>query len=105
MMAYDWPGNVRELENLVERLVVMTPGPVIERVDLPAKIAGASQSPDWPRPLPGQSLKDMVRDFEAAVVRRAFEAHGSQRGAARALGISQASVGRKLRTENDSSTQ
>ncbi|MBW1709769.1 MAG: sigma-54-dependent Fis family transcriptional regulator [Deltaproteobacteria bacterium] len=30
MTAHDWPGNVRELKNFVERLVIMTPGPVIE---------------------------------------------------------------------------
>ena len=34
-MAYDWPGNVRELRNMVERLVIMTPGDVIAPEDLP----------------------------------------------------------------------
>ena len=34
-MVYDWPGNVRELRNMVERLVIMTPGDVIEPEDLP----------------------------------------------------------------------
>src|SRR5438093_6202617 len=27
--CYDWPGNVRELRNMVERLVIMTPGAII----------------------------------------------------------------------------
>ncbi len=27
---YDWPGNIRELRNLIERLMIMAPGPVIE---------------------------------------------------------------------------
>jgi transcriptional regulator with GAF, ATPase, and Fis domain len=30
LQAYDWPGNVRELSNLVERAVVLAPGPVLE---------------------------------------------------------------------------
>ena len=30
LLAHDWPGNVRELKNLVERLVIMSPGPSIE---------------------------------------------------------------------------
>ena len=34
-MVYDWPGNVRELRNMVERLVIMTPGDVIAPEDLP----------------------------------------------------------------------
>ena len=33
LMAHDWPGNVRELKNVIERLVIMTPGPVIESVE------------------------------------------------------------------------
>jgi two-component system response regulator HydG len=32
---YDWPGNVRELENVMQRLVIMTDGDVIEVSDLP----------------------------------------------------------------------
>ena len=27
---YEWPGNIRELRNLIERLMIMVPGPVIE---------------------------------------------------------------------------
>ena len=27
---YDWPGNVRELQNVIERAVVLSPGPVLE---------------------------------------------------------------------------
>jgi two-component system nitrogen regulation response regulator NtrX len=30
LLAHDWPGNVRELKNLVERLVIMSPGTRIE---------------------------------------------------------------------------
>ncbi|MDQ2776627.1 MAG: sigma-54 dependent transcriptional regulator [Acidobacteriota bacterium] len=32
---YRWPGNIRELENIVERLVVLTPGDEIALVHLP----------------------------------------------------------------------
>ncbi len=33
---YHWPGNVRELENVIQRLVVMTEGDLIEVPDLPS---------------------------------------------------------------------
>lgn len=33
---YRWPGNIRELENIIERLVVLTPGNEITLSDLPA---------------------------------------------------------------------
>jgi DNA-binding NtrC family response regulator len=36
--AYDWPGNVRELRNLVESMVVLSPGREIEPEDIPAEI-------------------------------------------------------------------
>ena len=29
-MHYEWPGNIRELRNLIERLMIMVPGPVID---------------------------------------------------------------------------
>jgi two-component system NtrC family response regulator len=34
--AYPWPGNIRELENIVERIVLLTPGNEIGPADLPA---------------------------------------------------------------------
>jgi two-component system NtrC family response regulator len=33
--SYRWPGNIRELENVIERLVVLAPGPEITVSDLP----------------------------------------------------------------------
>jgi len=38
LTAYAWPGNVRELRNLIERIVIMSPQPRIERKHLPAML-------------------------------------------------------------------
>lgn len=39
-----WPGNVRELKNVVERLVIMTPGPTITAAHIPdSVVSGAAQ--------------------------------------------------------------
>ncbi len=35
LTAYDWPGNVRELENLVQRCLLLSDGPVIGPEDIP----------------------------------------------------------------------
>jgi PAS domain S-box-containing protein len=33
LQAYPWPGNVRELESIIERAVILCPGPVLQLVD------------------------------------------------------------------------
>jgi len=38
LLSYNWPGNIRELKNLIERMVIMTPGQEIHRDDLPQSI-------------------------------------------------------------------
>jgi formate hydrogenlyase transcriptional activator len=30
LIDYDWPGNIRELQNLMERAVILSPGPVLK---------------------------------------------------------------------------
>jgi formate hydrogenlyase transcriptional activator len=30
LIDYDWPGNIRELQNLIERAVILSPGPLLE---------------------------------------------------------------------------
>jgi len=36
LLNYNWPGNVRELENVIQRLIVMNDGDIIEVPDLPS---------------------------------------------------------------------
>jgi DNA-binding NtrC family response regulator len=36
LRTYHWPGNVRELENVIQRLVFMTDGDIIDAPDLPS---------------------------------------------------------------------
>jgi putative PEP-CTERM system response regulator len=46
MTQYDWPGNVRELENLIERLVALTPNEYIQPHELPFPFLNASKPDD-----------------------------------------------------------
>ncbi len=38
MMTYQWPGNVRELQNVIEQVVILRHGEMIEESDLPSKV-------------------------------------------------------------------
>jgi len=40
LSQYDWPGNVRELENVIERAVILSPGPVLTLADTLGAVPG-----------------------------------------------------------------
>jgi transcriptional regulator with GAF, ATPase, and Fis domain len=107
---YSWPGNVRELENVVERAVVIAPGPEITRQCLPAEIADPSNAPGA-APLSGGTgsldvsrgvnFYDEVRRFEIDIIRRALDQTGGhQSRAARLLGMNATTLNSKIKTYN-----
>jgi two-component system nitrogen regulation response regulator NtrX len=57
IMKYPWKGNVRELKNVVERLIIMTEGDIIERRDLPGEIRGETRV-ELPEAREFKTLKD-----------------------------------------------
>ncbi len=94
---YGWPGNIRELRNLMERTVLLEDGPVLEEEqlhllaeehgtrDLPLVLQEVLQNP---LPREGVPLENLVHEFEAALVRKAYvAADGNQSRAARLLGL------------------
>ena len=81
---YDWPGNIRELRNLIERLMIMVPGLVIQEaqaaLSLQARPDGASaqSSASAPSPLLTQSydsLRDARNAFEKEYIARKLREH------------------------------
>lgn len=90
---YEWPGNVRELENIVERLVLISGGEVIDVQDLPPFIKEKNIVPLVDFSLsPTGSLKDAREELDRFMVAWALKHCGSTRKAASALGITQPSV-------------
>ena len=99
LVHYKFPGNVRELENLVESMMVMSPGETITFKDLPAAIL-QEFTPNPPEVVPPREqiyLPDYLKEIEADQIRKLIEKYGSQREAALHLGIHQSTISRKLR--------
>ena len=74
LVAYDWPGNVLELKNIVERLVIMTPGGVIGVESLPLFLRDVGA--DMPKdnaPAGTGSLKEAREHFEREYITRTLE--------------------------------
>jgi two-component system, NtrC family, response regulator len=44
LKAYSWKGNVRELKNIMERITILSDGPILTPADLPFEIRNASAS-------------------------------------------------------------
>jgi two-component system response regulator AtoC len=101
MLAYDWPGNVRELENCLERAVALGDQSIIEVNDLPPSIARAEVQAE---PLSTQEFSGRatdLEDIERATIERVFsQVKGDKALAGRMLGISRATLYRKLKRYN-----
>jgi len=82
LQLYDWPGNIRELRNLIERLMIMVPGRVIEATH--ASLSLQSRPGTQPAPQSGSSLAansyDSLRDarnaFEREYISRKLRENG-----------------------------
>jgi two-component system response regulator AtoC len=107
MLQYDWPGNVRELENCIERAVALGARRTIDLDDLPDSISSSSLALESStQPLlsslsPVNLSSTDLEDIERATIERVFEqVHGDKALAGKMLGISRATLYRKLKRYN-----
>lgn len=96
LQSSEYKGNIRELENLVKRLVAMTEEDVISLKHLPDIYRKSQSVQDTNRPEHSSPLHD-VKAFEIHVIKDAVKKYGSQRKAAKKLGINQSTISKKLR--------
>jgi len=117
LLRYPWPGNVRELEAVVRQSLLQTNGPVVLEEFLPESIryrdavsgrihSGQLGLSDL-EPLVSQSLREgshqiyaeaMERMERYVLTRILRHTNGNQSWAAKLLGITRASLRRKLHT-------
>jgi two-component system, NtrC family, nitrogen regulation response regulator NtrX len=104
LCAHKWPGNVRELRNIVERLLIMTPGERVDARHLPASLlGGASPVSATPAPAPPgdqdfASLSDAREDFEKRYITRKYrECNGNMSRLAEVLQVERSNLYRKMK--------
>jgi len=102
LLQYEWPGNVRELENCVARAVTLGDRQGIDVNDLPPAIRGESTEAGQRTPVEGTSLSTTaLAEMERMTILKVFEqANGDKALAGRMLGISRATLYRKLKRYN-----
>jgi len=98
LLQYDWPGNVRELENCIESAVALRDGDHIDLADLPLAVR-VSQAPAITAEPPGGPTD--LEHLERITIQRVFEqVRGDKMLAGKMLGISRATLYRKLKRYN-----
>ncbi|MGD0697380.1 MAG: sigma-54 dependent transcriptional regulator [Terriglobia bacterium] len=109
LMRYRWPGNVRELKNLVERMVIMGAGDVIEVRHLPpglqqdtarVRIASSSAGSGTRSSSGGfSSLQEARAAYERDyILRKLEENHGNMSRTAEVLGLERSHLYRKMKS-------
>jgi two-component system, NtrC family, response regulator AtoC len=102
LLQYDWPGNVRELENCIARGVTLGDQAVIDVQDLPPSIRAEQPTGPAMTPQDAASLSTTaLAEMEKMTILRVFEqANGDKALAGKMLGISRATLYRKLKRYN-----
>jgi PAS domain S-box-containing protein len=96
LKQYAWPGNIRELQNIIERLVIISD---------PAAIISAEQvetllniDPYYNEFLHAEiGLKEIVENVERKAIKKALDAYGSTRKAAKVLKVDQSTIVKKAK--------
>jgi formate hydrogenlyase transcriptional activator len=112
LVAYSWPGNVRELENVIERAVILSPGPDLQvaaevllepapaiapaAVTLPPVAAPATAQPPAPAPV-SVWLEDVERSHIVAVLKQTKWRIEGPRGAASVLNMHPSTLRSRLK--------
>jgi two-component system nitrogen regulation response regulator NtrX len=103
---YPWPGNVRELRNIIERLIIMAPGPVLMAQDVPPPVSSPARQDKQARTAagPGRNgfdhamLKDARAEFERGfIARKLKEFGGNVSRTADAIGVERSNLHRKIK--------
>jgi two-component system nitrogen regulation response regulator NtrX len=96
LMQHDWPGNVRELKNILERLVIMTPGNTITSENI-SPLASKTTS-EFERIFDFELLKDARNEFERIFISKKLAQCGNNISrTADMIGVERSNLHRKIK--------
>lgn len=94
LRGYHWPGNVRELENTIERAILLSRAPRLERADFPERLAKSEPAGVVQQAQPSNPTLESI---EKAYIHYVLtQTDGKKAEAARILGIDSSTLYRKL---------
>ncbi len=94
LVRYPWPGNVRELQNVIERAVILSPGPALQVP--PSDLQPSAPPAPTPAAAPA-TLADAERDHILAVLRETGWVLGGPAGAAVRLGMKRTTLQSRMK--------
>jgi formate hydrogenlyase transcriptional activator len=94
LVRYDWPGNIRELENVIERAVILSPGPALR---IPVHDVEVLAGPGGAAGRGAPTLADAERERILSALRQANWVVGGPKGAAARLGVHRSFLQRKMK--------
>jgi formate hydrogenlyase transcriptional activator len=108
LMHYPWPGNVRELQNVIERAVILSPGPMLQippgdlqptaSSPLPAGGDGSGVREQAQAPTAARvTLADAEREHILGALRETGWVLGGPKGAAARLGMKRSTLQKKMK--------
>lgn len=104
LLNYDWPGNIRELENVIERAIILTKGPMITPCDFPECLSQHRHIPQKEDASSGGNgngnglkLKDALKSPEKDLILKALNsADWNRNEAAKILDINRTTLYKKM---------
>jgi formate hydrogenlyase transcriptional activator len=95
LVHYPWPGNVRELQNVIERAVILSPGPSLQ---VPPSDLQPVARQETPAAAPAAlTLADAEREHILGALRETDWVLGGPRGAAARLGMKRSTLYKKMK--------
>ncbi len=101
-VRHTWPGNVRELRNIIERLIIMVPGPVLTAGSIPPPVSATQGLQEGTAVTRLRSqfsmLKDARAEFEREfITQKLAENKGNVSKTADSIGVERSNLHRKIK--------